>query len=76
MFNIINIPDADGGFYTRSGVCTGWIDRLTKGIQKKNQTLEDGVADLKLSEFPKVELPQMHKVSFVVHVLFNNTRNH
>ena len=56
-FNIIDIPKGDGRSYRRSGVCTGWIDRLTKGMQRKEEeSVEGQIADLSLNELPKVEL--------------------
>ena len=57
VFNVIEIPEGDGRCYGRSGVCTGWIDRLTRGIQggeKQEEDLTEGMGELTLNEPVKV----------------------
>ncbi|KAL3837612.1 hypothetical protein ACJMK2_022958 [Sinanodonta woodiana] len=33
VFNVMDIPQQDGRTYFRKGVCTGWLDHITKQIQ-------------------------------------------
>lgn len=40
VFNVINIPEGDGRSFSRQGVCTGMLDKLTVDIQSR-QKCED-----------------------------------
>ncbi|KAL5010026.1 hypothetical protein ScPMuIL_012331 [Solemya velum] len=57
VFNIIEIPEGGVHGYSRQGVCTGWLDRITRGRQHSCESdLPSDIADLTLQDPPKIHI--------------------
>ncbi|CAH1772724.1 unnamed protein product [Owenia fusiformis] len=57
VFNIVEIPAGSGRSYARKGLCTGWLNSITKTLQKSvDSDLANGVSELTL-ETSDVKIP-------------------
>ena len=58
VFNVLEFPAVKEVREQRKGVCTGWLDRLTKEMRQKqtNNELPVGVSNLNLNDLPKVSV--------------------
>ncbi|XP_050406331.1 methionine synthase reductase [Patella vulgata] len=50
VFNVLEIPEGNGRCTARQGVCTGWLDNITKSIQTNNEDLNSQMSSLSLNE--------------------------
>lgn len=64
VFNIVNIDEGEGRSSSRSGICTGMLDRLTQEIQTKEVSGEDS-GDVLSSTIEKLNIKNYPEVRYL-----------
>ena len=68
VFNIVEFPAVDGIREQRQGVCTGWLNKMTKAHRQDknsdNKELNDRFSVMNLQEIPKVPVFQRKSLNF------------
>lgn len=68
VFNILEFPTVEGVRQKRQGVCTGWLDEMTKALREdtieRNGELTESVSKLSLQELPFVPVFQRKNLNF------------
>jgi len=68
VFNIVEFPAVDGIREQRQGVCTGWLNKMTKAHRQDknsdNKELTDSFSVMNLQEIPKVPVFQRKSLNF------------
>lgn len=70
VFNIVHIEEGEGRSSSRTGICTGMLDRLTQEIQTKEVSGEDS-ADVLSSTIEKLNIMNCPEIP-----IFNRTNQH
>lgn len=59
VFNVIEIPAGQGRRYRRQGVCSGWLEQITRSIRttrNSEKSLEEDINAISLAEKPQVPI--------------------